>query len=111
VGTTAPSTWTRADSTGRYDLEFAASAALGTRAGLSLSGVAIAPPSSSRPTLVPRAASLLPLGLLPFGTLWLTWVTPVVKDIGGTERARRKAARHLRGLALRAGVSELAAAR
>ncbi len=29
LGTSAPSTWTRADSTGRYDLEFAASVALG----------------------------------------------------------------------------------
>jgi lipid-binding SYLF domain-containing protein len=41
VGTTAPSTWTRADSTGRYDLEFAASAARGTFAGLELEGGAL----------------------------------------------------------------------
>jgi len=49
---------------GSNNLEFAASATLRTWAGLSLSGVAIAlpsvKPSSSRPALVPHAASLLP---------------------------------------------------
>jgi hypothetical protein len=49
LGTSAPSTWTRADSTGRYDLEFAASVALGldsrSRASLPLRSRARVQPS------------------------------------------------------------------